>query len=108
MAFNNKGQGALEYLLLIGGAIIVAVIVIGALSGLATDQTKGKPGPFAAKCAAITDADLAKGQAKCESAGWTNFDNDTATGNTTSNPDYAGADCKWDNVTDQCVPWGDN
>ena len=26
--FNKKGQGALEYLLLIGGAVLVAVIVI--------------------------------------------------------------------------------
>lgn len=31
---NRKGQGALEYLLLIGGAILVAVIVISILVGL--------------------------------------------------------------------------
>lgn len=31
---NKKGQGALEYLLLIGGAILVAVVVITILSGL--------------------------------------------------------------------------
>ncbi len=30
-----KGQGALEYLLLIAGAIMVAVIVISLLSGMA-------------------------------------------------------------------------
>ncbi len=28
-AMNRKGQGSLEYLLLIGGAVLVAVIVIG-------------------------------------------------------------------------------
>jgi len=36
---NRKGQGALEYLLLIGGAVLVAVIVITLLLGIA-DQGK--------------------------------------------------------------------
>ena len=40
---NRKGQGALEYLLLIGGAVLVAVIVITLLLGIAeqgeTDTT---------------------------------------------------------------------
>ena len=31
---NSKGQGALEYLLLIGGAVLVAAIVIALLVGL--------------------------------------------------------------------------
>ncbi len=31
---NSKGQGALEYLLLIGGAVLVAAIVIALLAGL--------------------------------------------------------------------------
>ena len=31
---QKKGQGALEYLLLIGGAVLVAVIVISVISGL--------------------------------------------------------------------------
>jgi len=31
---NTKGQGALEYLLLIGGAILVAAIVIALIVGL--------------------------------------------------------------------------
>lgn len=31
---ENKGQGALEYLLLIGGAVLVAVIVITLLLGI--------------------------------------------------------------------------
>lgn len=34
----NKGQGALEYLLLIGGAILVAVIVVAILVGLDNGQ----------------------------------------------------------------------
>jgi uncharacterized protein (UPF0333 family) len=34
MKFNNKGQGALEYLLLIGGAVLIAVIVIALLVGM--------------------------------------------------------------------------
>ena len=33
---NSKGQGALEYLLLIGGAVLVAAIVIALLVGLPT------------------------------------------------------------------------
>ncbi|HIH10244.1 MAG TPA: class III signal peptide-containing protein [Candidatus Diapherotrites archaeon] len=33
---HNKGQGALEYLLLIGGAIVVAVIVVTLLLGVGT------------------------------------------------------------------------
>lgn len=32
---NNKAQGALEYLLLIAGAILVAAVVIALLSGMA-------------------------------------------------------------------------
>ena len=37
---NKRGQGALEYLLLIGGAILVAVVVITVLSGIG--QSSGK------------------------------------------------------------------
>jgi uncharacterized protein (UPF0333 family) len=33
-----KGQGALEYLLLIGGAVLVAVIVIVIMTGLAGNE----------------------------------------------------------------------
>ena len=32
---DNKGQGALEYLLLIGGAVLIAAIVIVVLNSLA-------------------------------------------------------------------------
>ena len=34
MFFKKKGQGALEYLLLIGGAVLIAVIVIALLVGM--------------------------------------------------------------------------
>ncbi len=37
---KRKAQGALEYLLLIGGAILVAAIVIAMLAGAAPDQTQ--------------------------------------------------------------------
>lgn len=33
---DNKGQGALEYLLLIGGAVLIAAIVIVILNSLGT------------------------------------------------------------------------
>ena len=45
---NKKGQGALEYLLLIGGAVLVAAIVIALLTGVPS----GLPDPQkAAVCA---------------------------------------------------------
>ncbi|MFH0955364.1 MAG: hypothetical protein V1777_04645, partial [Candidatus Micrarchaeota archaeon] len=37
--FNKKGQGSLEYLLIIGGGILVAVIIIGAIISLAGTGT---------------------------------------------------------------------
>ena len=36
MKFNQKGQGALEYLILIGAAILVAVIVVTLILGTST------------------------------------------------------------------------
>ena len=49
---NKKGQGALEYLLLIGGAVLVAVIVITLLLQI-TDQGE-KDTTATANAAAIT------------------------------------------------------
>ncbi|HNW05503.1 MAG TPA: class III signal peptide-containing protein [archaeon] len=40
MKFNKKGQGALEYLLLIGGAVLIAVIVIALLVGMGSSSKK--------------------------------------------------------------------
>lgn len=39
--FNKKGQGSLEYLLIIGGGILVAVVIIGAIISLAGTGTGG-------------------------------------------------------------------
>ncbi len=36
---NTKGQGALEYLLIIGAAVIIAVIVIVVMMGMAEEGT---------------------------------------------------------------------
>ncbi len=38
---EEKAQGALEYLLLIGGAVLVAAIVLSLLTGLATTGAEG-------------------------------------------------------------------
>jgi hypothetical protein len=38
---NKKGQGSLEYLLIIGGGILVAVVIIGAIVSLAGTGTGG-------------------------------------------------------------------
>ena len=35
---DNKAQGALEYLLLIGGAVLIAAVVIVILTGLAGEN----------------------------------------------------------------------
>ena len=50
-----KGQGALEYLLLIGGAILIAAIVLSIMTGIGGDQQK--------------EIDLAKGLAICAKYG---------------------------------------
>jgi len=51
---NTKGQGALEYLLLIGGAVLVAAIVIALITGIPTTT----PNPStAAICAAQATCD---------------------------------------------------
>ena len=48
---EKKAQGALEYLLLIGGAVLVAAIVIALITG----TTSGQKDPRAmAKCAILT------------------------------------------------------
>ena len=49
---DRKGQGALEYLLLIGGAVLVAAIVIALITGIpGTDATDAA---CAAACSART------------------------------------------------------
>lgn len=48
---EKKGQGALEYLLLIGGAVLIAVIVIAVITGLA--NTSGGNVSTAVNCAQL-------------------------------------------------------
>ena len=37
---NSKGQGALEYLLIIGGVVLVAVVVVALLIGMSSENTE--------------------------------------------------------------------
>jgi len=59
---DRKGQGALEYLLLIGGAVLVAAIVIALITGIPTGTTNPTETVIcaenntAASCLSETDA----------------------------------------------------
>ena len=46
---DRKGQGALEYLLLIGGAVLVAAIVIALITGIPGTQNPASEAECAAK-----------------------------------------------------------
>ena len=50
----NKGQGALEYLLLIGGAVLIAVIVIALLVGMGSSSRETAQGQANTANQAIT------------------------------------------------------
>lgn len=54
MIKNKKGQGALEYLLLIGGAVLIAVIVIALLVGMG-GQSRDSAKDQADKASKATD-----------------------------------------------------
>lgn len=62
---EKRGQGALEYLLLIGGAVLIAVIVIAVMTGMTnTSATNIKAG---AQCAALVGCDqCAKNSLTCK------------------------------------------
>jgi len=65
---DRKGQGALEYLLLIGGAVLVAVIVITLLLGIAdTGSTETEITTAAAMCR--NDMALSGRTGDCEQVG---------------------------------------
>lgn len=65
---HNKGQGALEYLLLIGGAIIVAVIVVTLLLNLGGQSTTSTVAQDAgAQCGIEAAGDAYQGQFNCNS-----------------------------------------
>ena len=59
---NTKGQGALEYLLLIGGAVLVAAIVIALLVGL--PGSAGVDPADKAYCANLANFGLCKDTAR--------------------------------------------
>ena len=58
---NVKGQGALEYLLLIGGAVLVAAIVLALITGIPT--TVSNPSAVVT-CAALSQYGVCN--AKCD------------------------------------------
>jgi uncharacterized protein (UPF0333 family) len=93
--FNQKGQGSLEYLLILGGAILVAVIIIAAITSLpannpaaytsmvgtcqtaSLNQTVCESVKLPASGLAITTGGAA--QSNCDTTGFTTA---TASGNT--------------------------
>ena len=87
---NTKGQGALEYLLLIGGAVIVAAVVIALVTNLtATGGTTTQSRNADALCAPIPEN-------RCG----------TVAGSSAQDPDGSGsmvvADCIFDATLDRC------
>jgi hypothetical protein len=54
---EKKGQGALEYLLLIGGAVLIAVIVIAVVTGMVSNPN---PVTNTARCAQYMTCDQCK------------------------------------------------
>ena len=54
---NKKGQGALEYLLLIGGAVLVAAVVLSLITGIAqTGESAATARATEAICAPLNEA----------------------------------------------------
>ncbi len=60
---EKRGQGALEYLLLIGGAVLIAIIVIALVTGVA-NNTGGSAGGDA-NCVAQTGCTMCKVNSRC-------------------------------------------
>ncbi len=74
---NAKAQGALEYLLLIGGAVLIAAIVLTLLTTLGNQSSSATEKKVtAAQCAGLPVE-------KCDSVAWTDFTSDGV------------ADCGW-------------
>ena len=88
---NIKGQGALEYLLILAGAVLIAAIVLSLLSGTANQTGDDVDDRVElARCAPF-DVDT------CDEPAYTDFD-------PTVNP---GADCAWDSTVGAngtCLP----
>ncbi|MDO8427928.1 MAG: class III signal peptide-containing protein [Candidatus Diapherotrites archaeon] len=87
---TKKGQGALEYLLLIGGAVLIAAIVLTLLSNLGQQSSATTTTRVAAtQCEPLP-------QDKCENPNWSDFD-------ATNNADGVKvADCHWDIAINRC------
>jgi len=87
---NFKGQGALEYLLMIGAGIAIAAIVLYfVLSAGQSATCESFKSNTAGLCAAKPNQDL------CSRLG--NIDNVSST------PDVSGNECEWNVLNDQCV-----
>jgi len=91
---NFKGQGALEYLLMIGAGIAIAAIVLYFVLSAGSNATcESFKSNVAGLCAAKPNEDL------CQRLG--DIDNDGST------PGGAGAfpgnECEWDTVDEQCI-----
>lgn len=77
---NKRGQGALEYLLLIGGAILIAAIVLTVMTGMAQPADE--------------QATIAKNIAVC-----VKFNNDQC-----GKAVYGADACAWNLAEDKCLP----
>ena len=82
----NKGQGALEYLILIGAAILIATVVIYFLVGGVTSQKcQAAKAHWNALCNQIMLEDQCNGSMGDISE------------------EHAGNECEWDSTTHKCV-----
>jgi len=82
----NKGQGALEYLILIGAAVLIATVVIYFLAGSVTSQKcQTAKAQWELQCNQI----MLKEQ--CEGNMGDIYDG------------YAGNECEWDSTNARCV-----
>ena len=61
---DNKAQGALEYLLIIGGAILIAAVVIGIIISTGSDATESTDESVTAINNAMDDANTLLEKAK--------------------------------------------
>ena len=68
-----KGQGALEYLLLIGGAVLVAAIVIALITGIPTGTIPPEVTTFCANRMSFTEC----GEIACGLGAFTSADGST-------------------------------
>ena len=68
---EESAQGALEYLLLIGGAVLIAAIVLTLLTGI------GQQGTGVAYIRVNATQCESLGESRCTDQSWSDFDGDT-------------------------------